>query len=139
MPANQTTERLDRLTPKERACLVLVARRMSSKEIAAELGIAKTSVDTYCNRARSKLGVSNRYEAARLLVTQTRPQERAEIAVATPEPSGPSATASAPTPTVSAKWPAKIRLVVAVAAVLVAVLAMGSLMSGLSALQEMRK
>src|SRR5215469_7241380 len=59
--------RLARLTPKEVACLRLVAMRMSSKEIASELGIAKTSVDTYCNRARVKLGVRGRQEAARLL------------------------------------------------------------------------
>ena len=59
-----------RLTPKEQACLHLVARHMSSKEIAAELGIAKTSVDTYCNRAREKLGVVDRYEAARLVVSR---------------------------------------------------------------------
>src|SRR5580704_412032 len=60
---------LARLTPKETACLRLVARGLSSKEIAGELGIAKTSVDTYCNRARGKLGVGGRQEAARLLRT----------------------------------------------------------------------
>lgn len=57
----------DLLTAQERACLRLVAQRLSSKEIAAELGIAKTSVDTYCDRARRKLGAPDRYAAARLV------------------------------------------------------------------------
>jgi len=62
------------LTAQERACLALVAQRLSSKEIALRLGIAKTSVDTYCNRARHKLGVSDRYAAARLLTASLQPQ-----------------------------------------------------------------
>ncbi|HEY2708360.1 MAG TPA: helix-turn-helix transcriptional regulator [Caulobacteraceae bacterium] len=81
--------RLDRLTPKELACLRLVAKRLSSDEIAAELGIAKTSVDTYCDRARAKLGVSRRSEAARL-VLQAEPrssQPEALLASANPKTS----------------------------------------------------
>lgn len=50
----------------EEACLRLVAQRLSSKEIAEALSIAKTSVDTYCDRARAKLGAADRYEATRL-------------------------------------------------------------------------
>src|SRR5690606_27609076 len=45
----------------------LVDQHMSSKQIARELGMSKTSVDTYCDRARRKLGVDDRYQAARLL------------------------------------------------------------------------
>ena len=52
--------KLSALTPKERECLRLVAQQWSSKEIARELGISKASVDTYCNRARAKLGVASR-------------------------------------------------------------------------------
>src|ERR1700761_6135231 len=74
--------RLARLTPKEVACLRLVGQRMSSKEIASELGIAKTSVDTYCNRARAKLEVGGRQEAARLGRAATFADE---IAAAPPE------------------------------------------------------
>src|SRR5205085_4697002 len=55
------------LTPRERECLRLVDQHLSSKQIARELGMSKTSVDTYCDRARRKLGVPDRYEAARLL------------------------------------------------------------------------
>src|SRR5437763_14883423 len=55
------------LTQRERECLRLVDQHLSSKQIARELGMSKTSVDTYCDRARRKLGVPDRYEAARLL------------------------------------------------------------------------
>src|SRR5512147_1514400 len=54
------------LTPRERECLRLVDQHLSSKQIARELGMSKTSVDTYCDRARRKLGVDDRYSAARL-------------------------------------------------------------------------
>ena len=47
--------------------LRLVDQHLSSKQIARELGMSKTSVDTYCDRARRKLGVGDRYQAARLL------------------------------------------------------------------------
>jgi DNA-binding CsgD family transcriptional regulator len=60
--------KLSALTPQERECLRLVAQQLSSKEIARELGISKASVDTYCNRARAKLGVDNRRAAAQLLL-----------------------------------------------------------------------
>src|SRR5437870_13465244 len=55
------------LTQRERECLRLVDQHLSSKQIARELGMSKTSVDTYCDRARRKLGVTDRYEAARVL------------------------------------------------------------------------
>src|SRR5689334_4314826 len=54
------------LTQRERECLRLVDQHLSSKQIARELGMSKTSVDTYCDRARRKLGVEDRYAAARL-------------------------------------------------------------------------
>jgi DNA-binding CsgD family transcriptional regulator len=71
--ASTTGPRVERLSDKERACLRLVARHLSSRQIALELGIAKTSVDTYCDRARAKLGVADRYEAARLLQAELGP------------------------------------------------------------------
>ena len=58
---------IELLTPRERECLRLVDRHLSSKQIARELGMSKASVDTYCDRARRKLGVSDRYAAARAL------------------------------------------------------------------------
>ena len=61
------TNAVDVLTPRERDCLRLVDQHLSSKQIARELGMSKTSVDTYCDRARRKLGVVDRFQAARLL------------------------------------------------------------------------
>jgi DNA-binding CsgD family transcriptional regulator len=57
----------ERLTPKERECLRLAQENRSSKEIARQLGISHTSVDTHIRRALAKLNLRDRYEAARLL------------------------------------------------------------------------
>jgi DNA-binding CsgD family transcriptional regulator len=70
MSGERTTyERLRLLTPKERDCLRLVMEQRSSKEIAREFGISRTSVDTHVRRALHKLGLRDRYAAARLLET----------------------------------------------------------------------
>src|ERR1700748_3883642 len=61
-----TEDPIGLLTPRERECLRLVDQHLSSKQIARELGMSKTSVDTYCDRARRKLGVEDRYAAARM-------------------------------------------------------------------------
>src|SRR5262245_64775830 len=61
------TNPVEMLTQRERECLRLVDQHLSSKQIARALGMSKTSVDTYCDRARRKLGVEDRYAAARLL------------------------------------------------------------------------
>jgi DNA-binding CsgD family transcriptional regulator len=120
-------ERLFHLTPKEQACLRLVGRRLSSKEIAAELGIAKTSVDTYCNRARAKLGVMDRYEAARLLAA-----------------GGPDAAASLPTAPQAYVEPLRAdprraaRLMAIAGVGFILVLAFATLLAGLRALEQMK-
>src|SRR5258707_9995830 len=64
--ADVTEDPVGLLTTRERECLRLVDQHLSSKQIARELGMSKTSVDTYCDRARRKLGVEDRYAAARL-------------------------------------------------------------------------
>ena len=64
--ADNTDDPVDLLTLRERECLRLVDQHLSSKQIARELGMSKTSVDTYCDRARRKLGVDDRYAAARI-------------------------------------------------------------------------
>ncbi len=123
---------LARLTPKETACLRLVARGLSSKQIAGELGIAKTSVDTYCNRARGKLGVGGRQEAARLLRTMV----VADEGVATAE--GGYALAAQGGAARAALVPltgATLRLL---AAAIVATLAAGALLAGFHALDAMK-
>ena len=56
---------LDRLTERERECLRLVDRHMSSKEIARELGLSKHTVDWHLDKARKRLGAADRYDAAR--------------------------------------------------------------------------
>lgn len=61
--------RLTLLTGRQRQCLRLVASGQSSKEIAETLGgISHNTVDLHLKRAVKILGVSNRREAARLLV-----------------------------------------------------------------------
>lgn len=121
--------RLSRVTPMEQACLRLVARRLSSKEIAAELGIAKTSVDTYCNRARSKLGVTDRYEAARLLLAE-QGVDPVDIVVG-------AAAAPHELPLPQPARPRR-RLVVGVAVATLLVLAVGTLLAGLRAIEDMK-
>jgi len=116
------------LTPKEQACLRLVAQHLSSKDIALALGIAKTTVDTYCDRARRKLGVADRYEAARRLIAHLGPGDAAR---APPEGSAviPLTAAAPARPRSPGPW--------AVAALaLAAIVALATLLSGLRAIDE---
>jgi DNA-binding CsgD family transcriptional regulator len=64
---DQTVSGMDRLTPRERDCLRLVDEHLSSKEIARRLGLSKHTVDWHLDKARRRLGVADRYEAARLV------------------------------------------------------------------------
>ena len=61
-------QRFSDITACQAACLRLVARGMSSKEIAQETGLSWQTVDTYLKQAMARLGASNRREAARLFV-----------------------------------------------------------------------
>lgn len=56
----------DPLTERERLCLRLAGQGQSSAEIAGHLGLSVGTVRNYLSEAISKLGVSNRIEAARL-------------------------------------------------------------------------
>jgi DNA-binding CsgD family transcriptional regulator len=72
-----TSGSIDQLTARQRDCLRLVARGMSSKEIALELGISHLTVDGYLKEAVRILGADSRRAAARALVesgTETPPQ-----------------------------------------------------------------
>jgi DNA-binding CsgD family transcriptional regulator len=51
------------LSPRERQCLELAARGMSSIEIGGKLGVAPRTVDFHFSNMISKLGVHNRQEA----------------------------------------------------------------------------
>ncbi|WP_207801784.1 helix-turn-helix domain-containing protein [Phenylobacterium hankyongense] len=90
--ADITEDPVGLLTPRERECLRLVDQHLSSKQIARQLGMSKTSVDTYCDRARRKLGVGDRYEAARRARTadvNLVPIESGQDAIRTDNPSDP--------------------------------------------------
>ncbi|WP_299428295.1 response regulator transcription factor [uncultured Meiothermus sp.] len=56
----------DPLTERERKVLKLAGDGQSSAEIAAELGLSEGTVRNYLSEAISKLGASNRVEAARI-------------------------------------------------------------------------
>ena len=55
------------LSERQRECLRLVGRGMSSKEIALSVGLSPQTVDTYVKAAMARLGATNRREAARML------------------------------------------------------------------------
>lgn len=53
------------LTLREREVLQSVSTGLTHKEIARQLGLSKTTVDTYVQRIRQKLGVGNKAELVR--------------------------------------------------------------------------
>ncbi|MBC6980169.1 helix-turn-helix transcriptional regulator [Caulobacter sp. 17J80-11] len=59
---------IERLTPRERECLRLVAQHLRSKEIARRLNISQHTVDAHLNEARRRLGAATRREAALMLL-----------------------------------------------------------------------
>ena len=69
-------EHLSRLTEGQLACLRLVSRHLTSKQIARELSISKDTVDQRLDRARRVLGVANRFEAATALADFERKYHR---------------------------------------------------------------
>jgi DNA-binding CsgD family transcriptional regulator len=78
-PANTGTEAADRvakLTEGQLDCLRLVAEHLSSKEIAAELGISPHTVDQRIRQSLQTLGVARRSQAARLVAQAAEPYQR---------------------------------------------------------------
>jgi DNA-binding NarL/FixJ family response regulator len=61
-------EELERLTPREREVLELLAQGRSNKRIAFELGISEKTVKTHVGHLFEKLGVTDRTQAALLAV-----------------------------------------------------------------------
>lgn len=73
-PASE--QRLSVLTPRERQVFELVARGVTHREIAEQLGIGKKSVDTYRARLYQKLGISSRAELVEVALTHGVLQKR---------------------------------------------------------------
>ena len=64
LAADGGREPLDRLTPREREVLVLIARGFPNKRIALELTLSEKTVKTHVGHVLAKLGVSDRTQAA---------------------------------------------------------------------------
>jgi DNA-binding NarL/FixJ family response regulator len=54
----------DELTPREHEVLALIARGLSNKRIARELGVSEKTVKTHVGHVLTKLGVTDRTQAA---------------------------------------------------------------------------
>ena len=78
------SSRFDRLTKRHRECLRGVRELKGSKEIAEELGIEKSTVDSYLTEAVKVLGARNRRDAA----LQLESYERQSGTPATPDKIG---------------------------------------------------
>ena len=66
-PALALRAEIVRLTEREREVAALAARRVPSKEIAAQLDLSRRTVDNHLQRAYSKLGVNDRQGLAEAL------------------------------------------------------------------------
>jgi FixJ family two-component response regulator len=73
--------RVDRLTPREREVLALIATGRMNKQIAAELGTAEQTIKQHRGRVMRKLGVGSVAELVRLV-------ERLASPVASTRPAG---------------------------------------------------
>lgn len=74
--SDSARQAIDRLSQGQLDCLLLVDQHLSSKEIAAELGISSHTVDQRIRLALQTLGVSNRKQAARLVAKDRAPYQR---------------------------------------------------------------
>ena len=76
VPSDPVAERVARLSPGQLDCLRLVAQHLSSKEIAAELGISPHTVDQRIRQSLQILGVERRAQAARIVDQYSEPYQR---------------------------------------------------------------
>lgn len=74
--AQDVQQRIARLSAGQLDCLRLVDQHLSSKEIAAELGISPHTVDQRIRGSLQILGVERRAQAARLIALHCGPYQR---------------------------------------------------------------
>jgi DNA-binding CsgD family transcriptional regulator len=67
-PMSDMQERIASLSPRQREVMQLVARRLSSKEIAQLLGLSPATVDSHIAAVLQRMQVESRREAARHFV-----------------------------------------------------------------------
>lgn len=80
---------IGRLSPRQRECLHLCwSRQATSKEIAIELGIAKSTVDGYFAEAVEALGARDRRDAARIVFGAVQAAPPRSLVPDTPAESG---------------------------------------------------
>lgn len=72
-------ERLASLSERQREVLRLVSRDRNSKEIARELGLSDETVKNHIKAATRRLGVSSRFDAARLVRVEEQGDPRVVI------------------------------------------------------------
>ncbi len=58
------------LSERQRECLLLVAKRLTSKEIARRLGLSPSTVDNHIKAAVDKMGAANRGQAASIVAVE---------------------------------------------------------------------
>ena len=75
-PDDPVAQRVARLTGGQLDCLKLVDQHLSSKEIAAELGISPHTVDQRVRQSLQILGVERRSQAARIVAQYSGPYQR---------------------------------------------------------------
>jgi DNA-binding CsgD family transcriptional regulator len=75
-PDDPLAQRVAKLTAGQLDCLKLVDQHLSSKEIAAELGISPHTVDQRVRQSLQILGVERRSQAARIVAQYSGPYQR---------------------------------------------------------------
>lgn len=68
-----TAQEIDRLTPRQREVLELIAKGLTNEDIAGVLGLAVQTVKAHVTSLLAALDVTNRTEAASLFLTATAP------------------------------------------------------------------
>ncbi len=84
------------LSAKQKDCLRLVAQGRTSKEIAVEMRLSPSTVDTYLKTAISTLGAVNRRDAARKFLILEQSQKLGSQLEQVVEPIGISQTVGEP-------------------------------------------